>query len=84
MYELLHAFSLRRGDVNRLLEDLNHVAKTLKRQSGGKYQLLMRAPFCRSCGYVFKDLEKARIPSKCPQCKSERIDPPAFMLVDRS
>lgn len=84
LYELLDALSLRKEDVSKLLEDLNHVAKTVRRQSAGKYQLVMRAPFCRSCGYVFKNLEKARIPSKCPRCKDERISPPAFMLVERS
>ncbi|MEM0087359.1 MAG: hypothetical protein QXT33_04965 [Thermofilum sp.] len=83
LYELLQALSLKRDYLSKLLEDVGHVAKTLKRQSTGRYQLLMRAPFCRSCGYVFKDLEKARIPSRCPRCKSERISPPAFMLVER-
>lgn len=84
LQELMQALSLRRDELDKLLEDIGHAAKTLKRQSGGKFQLLMRAPFCRSCGYVFKDLEKARIPSKCPKCKSERIAPPAFMLVEKS
>jgi predicted Zn-ribbon and HTH transcriptional regulator len=79
--DLLSMLSLRERDAKRLLEDINHVAKTIRRATGGSAHLLMRPPVCRSCGYVFKDLETARIPSRCPRCKSERIAPPAFVLV---
>ncbi|MEM0037309.1 MAG: transcriptional regulator [Zestosphaera sp.] len=62
-------------------EHLKHVAKTLKRAYGGSYYLAMVPPTCRSCGYVFKGLEEPRKPSKCPKCRSQRINPPAFKIV---
>lgn len=61
-------------------EHLEHVAKSVRRAYRNTYVLVMVPPTCRSCGYVFKDLEKPRKPSKCPKCKSERITPPAFKI----
>jgi Predicted transcriptional regulator containing an HTH domain fused to a Zn-ribbon len=81
--DLLSMLSLGERDVERLLSDINHAAKTIRRATRNSAHLAMRPPMCRSCGYVFKDLETARIPSKCPKCKSERIAPPAFVLVRR-
>lgn len=63
-------------------EHLSHIAKTIRRQSGGKLALYMIPPRCRNCGYVFKDLSKPRKPSRCPKCKSERIDPPRFKIFE--
>ncbi len=62
-------------------ESLSHLAKSVRRKSKGRKALVMRAPYCLNCGYVFRDLKRIRKPSKCPKCKSERITPPAFMLV---
>lgn len=61
-------------------EHLEHIAKSVRRVYRNTYVLVMVPPTCRSCGYVFKDLEKPRRPSKCPRCKSERIAPPAFKI----
>jgi transcriptional regulator len=36
---------------------------------------------CRSCGFVFKKRERRGRPSACPQCRSERIEPPRFRIV---
>jgi len=83
LYELTSRLGLRLSDYKRVLDDINHVAKTLYRKTNGKLVLLMQPPMCRNCGYVFKDLEKARLPSKCPACRSERISPPVFMLAEK-
>ena len=63
-------------------EHLIHIAKTIRRQSKGKLMLYMIPPRCRNCGYVFKDLRKPRKPSRCPRCKSQRIDPPLFKIME--
>jgi len=63
-------------------EHLLHIAKTIRRQSGGRLALYMMPPKCRNCGYVFKNLDKPRKPSRCPRCKSERIDPPLFKIFE--
>ncbi len=62
-------------------EHLKHIAKTIRRQSKGKLSLYMIPPRCRNCGYVFRDLDKPRKPSKCPRCKSQRIDQPLFKIM---
>ncbi len=61
-------------------EHLEHIAKSIRRTYRNAYVLVMIPPMCKSCGYVFKDLEKPRKPSKCPRCKSEKIKPPAFKV----
>jgi len=63
-------------------EHLEHVAKTVRRQSSNRMRLVMVPPRCANCGYVFKDLDKPRKPSRCPRCKSERIEPPRFKIVE--
>ncbi|MCD6510386.1 MAG: transcriptional regulator [Thermoprotei archaeon] len=59
---------------------LSHIAKSIRRSGG---ILMMRAPYCLNCGYVFTDLKRIRKPSRCPRCKSERIAPPTFMIKRR-
>jgi len=56
-------------------EHLRHLAKSVYSRSGGGEVLLMVPPRCRRCGYVFKDLESPRKPSRCPRCRSEWIEP---------
>lgn len=68
-----------RGE-REVYEHLRHIAKTLRRRSGGKAVLYMIPPRCRSCGYVFTDLREPRRPSRCPRCKSQRIEPPRFYI----
>lgn len=63
-------------------EHLIHIAKTTRRRSKGKLLLYMIPPRCRDCGYVFKDLRKPRKPSRCPRCKSQRITPPLFKIME--
>ncbi|MEM4789267.1 MAG: hypothetical protein QXV06_05695, partial [Ignisphaera sp.] len=67
-------------DVDDVYIHLAHLAKTVRRLSNGKKALLMVPPMCRRCGYVFKDLDKPKKPSKCPKCKSEWIEHPRFVI----
>jgi predicted Zn-ribbon and HTH transcriptional regulator len=61
-----------------LVEDINDIASTLK--SEGK-QLLVKPPSCIACGYIFNlKNSKLKIPSKCPNCREERIDWPVIKL----
>ena len=65
-----------------IYEHLRHIAKTLRRRHGRKPVLYMIPPQCRDCGYVFSDLTEPYKPSKCPRCKSQRIDPPRFYIKE--
>mgnify|MGYP000250470787 CR=1 FL=1 len=71
-----------RENIKDIYEHLRHVAKTIRRESSGKLVLYMLPPMCRNCGYVFKNLNKPRKPSKCPKCGSQRIDPPRFIISE--
>lgn len=36
---------------------------------------------CVPCGFVFRDRDRFAKPSRCPKCRSERIEPPRFQMV---
>mgnify|MGYP000551247459 CR=1 FL=1 len=78
--EICCILNLPLSERDRVYESLIHIAKTIRRQSKGKKQLLMVPPQCRNCGFIFKNLNKPKKPSKCPKCKSQRIDPPKFII----
>lgn len=68
------------GERNKkqIIDDLRHIAKTVKRQFKGRKLVLYKA-VCRKCGYVFGS-DKNLNPTKCPKCKSEWIDKPKFKI----
>ncbi len=76
----LLGLDLKPRDIYRHLE---HIAKTIRRRSGGRLVLVMKPPICLNCGYVFKDLDKPRKPSKCPRCHSQRISDPEFAIIEK-
>lgn len=39
---------------------------------------------CIGCGFEFKGRSRAAKPSRCPQCRSERIAPPRFWVEAES
>ncbi len=81
--EITAILGLSPRDKHLVYDALTHIAKTIKRRSNGKLELVMIPPTCKKCGYVFKDLKKPRKPSRCPRCKSERINPPLFKIISK-
>ncbi|RLF21547.1 MAG: transcriptional regulator [Thermoprotei archaeon] len=79
--EIVLALDLEPWRAKEVYEHLTHIAKTVRSRSGGGEVLVMTPPYCRSCGYTFKELRKPKKPSRCPRCKSERISPPAFKIL---
>jgi predicted Zn-ribbon and HTH transcriptional regulator len=56
---------------------VKHIAQTLA--ATGEEQLLAAPPQCRDCGFSgFDDIVNR--PSRCPECKSEAIEEPAFRI----
>lgn len=49
------------------------------KQSLDDEQVLVKPPACRSCGFDRYD-SLLNIPSQCPDCKSEYIDEPEFVI----
>ena len=65
-------------EAPRIYEEIAHAAKTLARRT--MLRIYMIPPRCLNCGYVFTDLDRPRKPSRCPRCKSERIEEPKFYI----
>lgn len=63
-----------------LVDDLRHVDKSLRHAAG---ELHVEPARCIECGFVFRERPKrrAKTPSRCPDCKSERIAPPRFRVA---
>jgi len=60
-------------------EALSHVEHVAASLDGTDEQLLVAPPECRDCGFdAFDDL--ANRPSRCPECKSENVEEPAFRV----
>ena len=62
------------ADAKDVLIDLQHVSIALKKR------FVMDPSQCRNCGFVFKDMEKLKRPSKCPECKGEKVSEPIFSI----
>ncbi|MFC6826160.1 transcriptional regulator [Halopelagius fulvigenes] len=59
-------------------DHLEHVAQSVDSNDADE-QFLVAPPECRECGFsAFDDL--INYPSRCPECRSERIEEPAFVI----
>jgi hypothetical protein len=62
--------------TNTALTHVEHIAASLQ---GTDEELLVAPPECRDCGFTdFDDLVNR--PSRCPECKSESVEEPAFRI----
>jgi transcriptional regulator len=59
-------------------EHLEHLKRT---QAHRDETLLVDAARCLGCGFEFSSRDRLARPSRCPECRSERIDPPRFRIV---
>jgi predicted Zn-ribbon and HTH transcriptional regulator len=71
-------------EKRKVEEDIEHLALSLKSRSNGKERIAILPARCLNCGYTFKDNRKAKRPSKCPKCKSFRIEGPWFYITESS
>mgnify|MGYP000005136119 FL=1 len=65
-------------------EHLEHVSWSVREGNDGSEgdpdeELLVAPPTCRDCGFDGFD-DPVNEPSGCPECKSERIEEPAFVI----
>lgn len=65
--------------VGLLAEDLRHLEKSAK---GSGRKLTVEPAACAECGFVFRERAARHLhpPSRCPQCRSERITGPRLAL----
>ena len=59
-----------------VIAHLEHVARSLHLPR----RLVLDPPVCNKCGFVFTDRQRFSIPSRCPDCRHEGIQPPAFTI----
>jgi hypothetical protein len=59
-------------------DHLEHIARSLAR---GGDELEREASRCMKCDHRFDDRERVSTPSRCPECRSERISPPRFRIA---
>jgi len=64
-----------------LPEHLSHLELSLR---GRSERLLVLPARCVRCGFVFETRTRHKKPSRCPRCKSERIEPPRYSLPPQS
>ena len=65
-------------------EHLEHVSRSVREGNGDGEgsegeEFLVAPPTCRECGFDGFD-DPVNEPSRCPECKSERIEEPAFVI----
>jgi predicted Zn-ribbon and HTH transcriptional regulator len=70
---LASEFDIRTSEA---LDHVRHVARSLESTDE---QLLVAPPTCRECGFDAFD-DPINRPSRCPDCKSESLDEPAFRI----
>lgn len=75
-----HLYAEHGADLSEteVLNELDHVRQSLKNED---IELLVRPPECRDCGFDRFD-NHLNVPSRCPQCRSEWIAPPAYLIDD--
>lgn len=66
--------------ARELESELRHVEKSARGQG---MRLAVTPPVCRDCGFDFPGRTRKHFhpPSRCPKCRSQRVDPPSFRVV---
>ena len=73
--ELSTAVGVPKSAVYRHVE---HVSQTVESDDSDE-RFLVAPPECRACGFDGFD-DPLNDPSRCPECRSERIAPPRFLI----
>ena len=61
---------------DEIVQDLQHIKHSVR----PPFKFSFLPAQCRECGFLFKDREKLRRPSKCPTCTSPSIDEARFVI----
>lgn len=62
--------------TSAVYDHVDHVARSL---DGSDESFLVAPPACRNCGFDGFD-DALNYPSRCPECRSERIAEPQFTI----
>lgn len=75
--QISQAVGIPQGEV---ADHLEHLARSLPHQG---LRLEVQPARCLACEFSFESRRRFGRPSRCPQCRSERIDPPRFSVLPR-
>ena len=70
--DLAELMNLRVRDV---VEDLDHALRSL-----GDRKLIVEPALCLKCDFAFEDRRRYTRPSRCPNCRGERITWPVLRI----
>lgn len=73
--DLSQALRIKEKEV---LEHLPHIERSVKTMNK---KIVFTPSICLACGFVFEDRKRFSRPGRCPQCRSTRIENPAFRIV---
>ncbi len=73
--EISQELSIREKEV---YDHLSHISRSVASQ---KQKLVITASRCVLCGYDFETRKRFTRPSRCPKCKSERIEEPTYRII---
>ena len=73
--ELSQALGIREKEV---AQHLPHIAKSVKAK---KLNWQTQPACCENCNFSFKDRRRLTPPSKCPRCRSSRIQGPWYRIL---
>ncbi len=71
--EICYVLNLEPEREKDVYEALKKAGKVLRRKGR---KLMMQPPVCKSCGFELAKMKASR----CPRCKSERIEPARFYI----
>jgi transcriptional regulator len=60
------------------LAHLPHIAKSMAGRGG---RLGVQPAYCEGCGFEFKERRRLSPPSRCPRCKTARIQGPWYRIT---
>ncbi len=60
-------------------EHLQHLERSAKKDGE---RFVMQPAACLACGFSFSQRTRLSTPGRCPECASERIEPPQFKLEE--
>uniref|UniRef100_A0A7J3ZIW2 Transcriptional regulator n=1 Tax=Fervidicoccus fontis TaxID=683846 RepID=A0A7J3ZIW2_9CREN len=78
--EIMARLNIPLQDRARVEESIEHLKTSIKRKTAGREKLEVVPPKCVNCGYVFRGRDSSKKPSRCPNCRSQRIRGPWFYL----
>jgi predicted Zn-ribbon and HTH transcriptional regulator len=61
-----------------VIAHLPHVKQSAKQKG---YDFVIKPSKCLKCGFIFEQREKWAKPSRCPECKGEKLTTPMFGLT---